>query len=158
MGPDDLDDLDGLDDPGRDFHGAKGGLLIGARVLVTLRDPFAHISFPGLWDLPGGGREGRETPRETLAREVAEEVGLDLAGAEWLWARAFPSLTDPSRLGWFFVLRLPSGAARGIAMRDEGQGWTLMPPSRFIAMTGAVPGMQERLAAWLALGDGARLP
>lgn len=151
--PSDLDRRD------RDFHGAKGALLIGGCVLVTLRDDFAHISHPGLWDLPGGGREGRETPRETLAREVMEEVGLNLGGAEWLWQAAFPSLTDPSRRGWFFVLRLSPEAARGIAMRDEGQGWALMAPSRFVAMTGAVPGMQERLATWLSrLGAGAPPP
>ncbi len=138
-----------------DFHGAKGALLIGGRVLVTLRDGFDWISYPGLWDLPGGGREGRETPRETLAREVMEEVGLPLDRAEWLWAREFPSLTDPSRRGWFFVLRLAPEAARGIVMADEGQGWTLMAPSRFVAMKGAVPGMQERLAVWLSSLEGA---
>jgi 8-oxo-dGTP diphosphatase len=139
----------------RDFHGAKGALLIDGRVLVTLRDGYRWISFPGLWDLPGGGREGRETPRETLAREVMEEVGLGLHGAEWLWAREFPSLTDPARRGWFFVLRLAPEAARQIVMADEGQGWTLMSPSRFVAMKGAVPGMQERLAVWLSSLEGA---
>lgn len=66
------------------FHGAKAAILIGDRLLVTLRDDFDWIDFPGHWDLPGGGREGDESPRETAARETREEVSLDLSRAEWL--------------------------------------------------------------------------
>ena len=62
-------------DIARDFHGAKAAILIGERLLITLRDDFAWIDWPGFWDLPGGGREGNETPRETLAR-VYDRVGL----------------------------------------------------------------------------------
>lgn len=133
------------------FHGAKAALLIGPSLLATLRDDVPGIPFPGAWDLPGGGREGAEAPEETLAREVREEVGLDLAGAARLWARAFPSGTHPGETSWFFVLRLPPGAARGIAMRDEGQGWALLPPDRFVGLAGAVPFLQRRVA--LAMGE-----
>lgn len=36
------------------------------------------------WGLPGGGSDGRESPRETCAREIREELGLDLEPGELL--------------------------------------------------------------------------
>jgi 8-oxo-dGTP diphosphatase len=132
------------------FQGAKAALLFGDRLLATLRDDLPAIPFPGCWDLPGGGREGGEAPDETLAREVREEVGLDLAGAAWLWRRPFPSGPVPGETSWFFVLRMPDGAARGIALGDEGQGWALVPPARFVAMAPGVPFLQRRVALALA--------
>ncbi len=131
------------------FHGAKGAILFGDMLLVTLRDDLPGIPWPGCWDLPGGGREGREMPRETLVREVREEVALDVGPAEWLWERSFPSGTHPGETSWFFVLRMPHAAVRGIVMRDEGQGWCLMAPVRFTAMAGAVPFLQDRVSLWL---------
>ena len=132
------------------FHGAKGAVLIGARLVALLRDDRPGLPHAGLWDLPGGGREGAEAPRATMARETREELGLDLAAADWIWERAFPSMADPSRTAWFFVLRLPAGAERGIALGAEGQGWALVAPARFAAMPGAVPPLQARLGAWLS--------
>ena len=67
------------------FNGAKAALFIGTDLLCILRDDLAHIPFPAHWDFPGGGREGTETPKETVIRETREEVGLDITGAEWLW-------------------------------------------------------------------------
>lgn len=135
--------------PTGDWVGAKGALLIGERLLTTMRDDIPTIPFPGMWDFVGGGREGTESPEETLARETQEEVGLDLAGAEWLWRSTFPSMLDPSRQSWFFVLRLPEGDGRRIAMGDEGQGWMLIPPRRFLTLPGAVPSLQVRLGMWM---------
>jgi 8-oxo-dGTP diphosphatase len=132
-----------------DWVGAKGALLLGELLLTTLRDDLPGIPYPGMWDFVGGGREGRESPRETLSREAEEEVGLDLGPAEWLWESQFPAMIDPSRRSWFFVLRLPSSAARGIRMEDEGQGWMLVPPRRFLTLPRAVPSLQHRLRVWL---------
>ncbi|EYD74986.1 MutT/nudix family protein, 7,8-dihydro-8-oxoguanine-triphosphatase [Rubellimicrobium mesophilum DSM 19309] len=141
----------------RDWVGAKGAVLLGDDLLTTLRDDFPHIPFPGCWDFVGGGREGEETPRETLIREAREEVGLDLSWAEWLWESPFPAMIDPSRTSWFFVLRLPPWEARRIVMADEGQGWMLVRPERFLSMPKAVPSLQDRLKVWLdGLGEAAR--
>lgn len=131
------------------FHGAKGAVLIGGALLSIQRDDRPDISFPGLWDLVGGGRERGETPRETLAREAREEVGLDLSPAEWLWARTFPSATAAGEVAWFFVLRLGPEAEGRIVLGDEGQGWRLMPPEAFAAHPGAVPALRDRVRLWL---------
>jgi 8-oxo-dGTP diphosphatase len=141
-------------DATEDWVGAKGALLLGDRLLTTLRDDFDWIPFPGCWDFVGGGREGGESPEETLIREAREEVALDLGPAEWLWRSRFPAMVDPSRTSWFFVLRLPASEARRIALGDEGQGWMLVPPARFLTLPGAVPSLQARLRVWMSLLGG----
>ena len=141
----------GMEDFQGDFHGAKAAVLMGDRVLVTLRDDFDWIAWPGHWDFVGGEREAEETPQETLAREAMEEVGLDLSGGEWLWEARFPSFQFPDRSSWFFVLRLPARAARVIRMEDEGQGWMLVRPETFLAMPRTIPSLRDRFAQWLSL-------
>ena len=47
-----------------------------ARVLITKRrDDDAH---GGLWEFPGGGQEAGESLRECLARELDEELGIEV--------------------------------------------------------------------------------
>ena len=53
----------GMREDVRDFEGAKIAVIVGERVLALLRDDRADLPWPGHWDLPGGGREGGETPR-----------------------------------------------------------------------------------------------
>ena len=140
-----------------DFLGSKGALFIGPQLLITLRDDFDWIPWPGYWDFVGGEREPGETPRETLIREAREEVGLDLGAAEWLWDSSYPSLTRAGRVVSFHVLRLPAAAEQDIVFGDEGQGWKLVPPERFLSMPKAVPSLQERLKVWLGgLGEAAQ--
>jgi len=135
-----------------DFHGAKVALMIGGQVLVTLRDDFAHIPYPGVWDFPGGGREAGETPLQTLHREVMEEVGLVIPDAAFVWQRRYRSNTDPDQWSWFFVAMVPAGFEAGIVFGDEGQGWQLMSLEAFFALDRVVPDFPQRLRDWLADG------
>jgi 8-oxo-dGTP diphosphatase len=48
------------------------------RLLIYLRDDKREIPFPNHWDFFGGHLEDGETPEEALAREVKEEIGVDL--------------------------------------------------------------------------------
>lgn len=65
------------------FYGAAGVLLKTAekepRYLLQRR---AHdVSYGGKWSIPGGARHEKETPGETAARELSEEMGIhDFAG------------------------------------------------------------------------------
>jgi 8-oxo-dGTP pyrophosphatase MutT (NUDIX family) len=55
--------------------GVYGLVRRGDAVLLTRISPLgAH---PGSWTLPGGGLDHGEAPRDALAREVAEETGLE---------------------------------------------------------------------------------
>jgi 8-oxo-dGTP diphosphatase len=57
----------------------------GGRVLLVRRAPWDSMS--GLWELPGGKIDGDEPVLEGLARELDEETGLMLAGADLLSTR-----------------------------------------------------------------------
>jgi 8-oxo-dGTP diphosphatase len=48
---------------------------VDGRVLVAQRPD--GKSMAGLWEFPGGKIEARETPEETLIRELNEEIGVD---------------------------------------------------------------------------------
>lgn len=52
------------------------------RVLITRRS--LHTAAGGLWEFPGGKLEEGELATEALIREIKEEVGLDIAGFDYL--------------------------------------------------------------------------
>jgi 8-oxo-dGTP diphosphatase len=52
------------------------------RILLQLRDDIRTIPFPGMWAIPGGMLEPPETPLACIVREVAEELGVEIALAD----------------------------------------------------------------------------
>ncbi|MFC0199938.1 NUDIX hydrolase [Paracoccus rhizosphaerae] len=107
------------------FHGAKLLLTRGDMMLVYLRDDRPDLPFPAHWDLPGGGREGRESPVDCARRELAEEFGLDLPPSR-LSGRPFPSHAAPGMVSWLFRGTLSGDDIAGIRFGDEGQEWRMM--------------------------------
>ncbi len=132
------------------FSGSKVALFLGDQLLITLRDDYDHIPFPNVWDFPGGARDDDETPFETLAREVMEEVGLVLPRDALLWERQFPAAGNPDAKIWFFVAQMPAGTEDDIVFGDEGQGWKLVSLAAFMAMDQVVPTFAGRLTEWMA--------
>lgn len=61
----------------RELHVVGAAILSGGRCLVAQRGPTMRL--PGQWEFPGGKVEPDEDPRAALAREVREELGLDIA-------------------------------------------------------------------------------
>jgi mutator protein MutT len=55
---------------------AAGLLFHGGKLLITQRLPHDHLA--GLWEFPGGKREGDETFQECLRRELREELGIEV--------------------------------------------------------------------------------
>lgn len=134
------------------FHGAKTATLIGDRLLVILRDDTPGLIYPAHWDFPGGGREEGETGFETAAREMREEVGLDLSRAAILWQARFPSADVPGQHSWFFVARFPKGSADDVRLGEEGQLWRLMPVDEVLGRGDVVPYLAQRLRLWVETG------
>ncbi|MDR3624938.1 MAG: NUDIX domain-containing protein [Chlamydiales bacterium] len=56
-------------------YGSYGVLLQDSKILLTLKK---SGPYKGLWDLPGGGIEFRETPEDTLKRELLEEAAMQV--------------------------------------------------------------------------------
>ena len=66
------------------FVGSTLALIHDARILTYLSDDRPGLPLPAAWDLPGGGREGDETPQACVLRELHEEFGLTLPASRLL--------------------------------------------------------------------------
>jgi len=103
------------------------------RVLIAERNS------GGKWEFPGGKLELGETLEECLAREIKEELGLDIA-VNKLFMSIDYDYPDKSIALHAFVCRIIDGRPRALGCRDFA--WTrpadlgkynLLPPDRAIA-------------------------
>jgi 8-oxo-dGTP diphosphatase len=72
---------------------AAGLVFRGGRLLITQRPAGGHLG--GLWEFPGGKREPPETFEECLARELREELGIEVkvGGLVQSLVHAYPEKT-----------------------------------------------------------------
>jgi len=99
------------------------------RVLLQRRAPGRAMA--GLWEFPGGKVELDERPEEALARELAEELGIEVeTGA--LTPAAFASADNAGRhmLLLLYLCREWRGAPR--ALDAAALAW--VPPSEMAAL------------------------
>ena len=132
-----------------DYTGCKIALICDGQILTILRDDKPTIPWPNLWELPGGGREGDESPFECVAREVYEELGIHLTKDCLLWSKVYPSMLYEGRQSVFMVGQLSQEQFDSITFGDEGQGYKLMPIEEFLKSKQAVPQLQGRLRDYL---------
>ena len=105
-------------------------LLDGDGRLLIAKRPEGR-SLAGLWEFPGGKVEAGETPEGALVRELAEELGIDIAVAD-LAPLTFASHGYPE-----FHLLMPLYLCRrwrGTATAQEGQELQWVRP-RSLALT-----------------------
>ncbi len=119
--------------PGEDPAGAPPLVLVAAVVLVDADGRVLLARRPegkamaGLWEFPGGKIDPGETPEAALIRELAEELGIDVA-ASCLAPFTFASHAYPE-----FHLLMPLYVCRkwtGIPTAREGQRLAWVRPAR----------------------------
>jgi 8-oxo-dGTP diphosphatase len=130
---------------GSDFAGAKLAALVDGQILTYRRDNKPGIPWPGCIDLPGGGREGDESPAMCVLRELHEEFGLILPEQRIWWSRPFPAVDAPGRVGWFLSARLTLAEVDAIRFGDEGHSPQLLGLGDFLAAADAIGPLQDRL-------------
>ena len=114
------------------------------RILIAKRPPGRSLA--GLWEFPGGKVEQGESPEHALVRELAEELGIDIAPAD-LSPLTFASHSYPD-----FHLLMPLFLCtrwRGAATPHEGQELAWVKPTELAAY--AMPPADEPLKAVLPL-------
>ena len=132
-----------------DFVGCKAALFFDDKLLVFLRDDKPGLRFANMWDFPGGGREGEETPFETIVREVEEEFSIKLRLETFTWQKEFPAMHDPKLTGIFLVGQLTQKDIDNIKFGTEGQKWQLMDVDELFVRDDVVPHLKERLQTYL---------
>jgi 8-oxo-dGTP diphosphatase len=112
------------------------------RILIARRPPGRPLA--GLWEFPGGKVERGESPEHALVRELAEELGIDIAAVD-LSPLTFASHGYPD-----FHLLMPLFLCkrwRGEVVPHEGQELAWVKPAELAAY--AMPPADEPLKALL---------
>ncbi len=110
----------------------SGVMLIDreGRILLQQRDDDRPPAGYGRWAIPGGGREGAETPRETALREFEEETGIRLERLRFYRTVTRSDLPDlfVDRLDMFFA---DDDVGRDRIEVNEGLDFQYWPPAEF---------------------------
>ncbi len=85
---------------------AAGLVFRSGKLLITRRHAGAHLG--GLWEFPGGKRQPRETFHHCVARELREELGIEVTVDRLLQSitHAYPDKTVHLK---FYFCRLERG-------------------------------------------------
>lgn len=131
-----------------DFNGAKGLVFLGDKILAYRRD--AKTTDDSLCiDLPGGGREGDESPFDTFKREVKEEFGIDIKEGDIIFSCTVPSVIEPNKKSYFIVAKPTNISESDIVFGGEGIEWLLLTPKEFINRPDGIERQQKRVENYL---------
>ena len=131
-----------------EFTGCKLAYIFEEKLLVYKRDDLPGIPFPGLWDFPGGGREGSESAEECVLRELKEEFSISFPVSRFVYKRKVPSHSNNGN-AYFFVALGKQCEIDAISFGDEGQYWSLMPVQEYMLHSDGIPALKSRLERYL---------
>jgi len=119
----------------------KAALVDGDRVCLLLNER-------DQWELPGGRLEAGESPEACLAREVREELGIEVSVDGLLDARFFQPV--PEKQIFIVVYRCSrlTGAEPVLSAEHRELGWfTLSQLGRLVLPEGTLPSLEKALNA-----------
>jgi mutator protein MutT len=116
------------------------------RILIAQRPPGSHLA--GGWEFPGGKLESGERPLQALARELREELGIEMgSGPHRPLGRVRHSYSHREVLIETWVVRHYSGEPRGLD--DQDIRWCLQEELATAAMLPA----DAAIVDWLLLPE-----
>lgn len=98
--------------------GAKALVIFDEKFLMVQRDNKPEILNPNKWNLPGGGIEEGENPKETLLRELQEEINVTPTTVESMGTTLY---LDGSAIVYRFAVRLTPEEFSQVKLVSEGQ-------------------------------------
>lgn len=111
----------------------------GFDVLAMQRDDKEGVSYRGLWEFPGGGRDPHETPVQCALRELFEETGVVLSPERVVWEAFYPrlkTLPDGTRLYTAFFVAIAQRETLGdICKGSEGKDCRWLTTKEFCSTT-----------------------
>jgi|SRR5580658_4021207 8-oxo-dGTP diphosphatase len=140
------------------WHASLAGVIVAAGAVI--RNTAGQVlcvkpNYRDHWTLPGGICEPGEAPHLGCAREVSEEVGLDLPIGRLLtvdWQQAPPEYGPQARPTMYFIF--DGGVLGGdpvIALQQEELDAYKFAPAGDLAGLLAPPGLRRTLAALAGL-------
>lgn len=132
----------------RNFHGVKGLVFIGDKILTYRRDTNTK-SFPLHIDLPGGGKEEGESPFDTFKRETKEEFGIEINSDNVKYAKQYMSAMDATKESYFIVAN-SNAKENDIIFGDEGLEPMLITPDEYLKLNDAIKRQQDKVVDYLA--------
>jgi 8-oxo-dGTP diphosphatase len=90
------------------------------RVLVTQRPQGSHLA--GRWEFPGGKVEPNEDPRDALARELREEIAIEVEVGD-IFEVTFHRYAHKSVLLLFYSARRLGAAPEPVALEVADLAW-----------------------------------
>ncbi len=105
---------------------AAGAMVLDGhgRLLCQLRDDFDGVSEAGKWGFFGGHLEHGETPRQAVARELREELGLVVSEADFEPLAKFRAASSADTL--VLILRLVPTVRPAEIRLGEGAGFAFL--------------------------------
>jgi 8-oxo-dGTP diphosphatase len=113
------------------------------RILVLKRSGLDDHK-PGVWETVGGGMDQAETPQVALAREVAEETGLQVTVGRPFNVFSFKKDTGEFKIGITFLCDLVAGT---VALSDEHTDFRWIEPIEFASLE-SVPSLHAEIASY----------
>lgn len=132
----------------RNFHGTKGIVFIGEKMLVYRRDDKTN-DFPLHIDLPGGGKENNETPFESFKREVKEEFGIEIKRGDVVYAKQYISVMDITKESYFIVTKPRDVKESEIVLGNEGLEFFLLKPEEYLKLSDGIGRHQAKVADYV---------